>query len=508
MLVVVAGCQAVQGVDFNKMLKQSIQVSSFEGKETVEFKLLLADDALEDMPAEEAELMQLFSQIKLQLDSIKLSDSAHMSLAGKLELGDKSIGFSMKMNEELVEIAIEGAKKPIVLHLNEGMFAEDQPSAEEAPGQASAAEAGKQIVDIVSGYAINNLPNPTNLSVAAGAETVNGETVNGMHIKTELNGKEIWKWIGTYVDALINDKEGLKAMLSALLDALESQSGALQSAAGESIFGSLPEADEKADAVQKAADNVIEMLTQFKDEMKQAEKDDPESINQVFNEQTYIKADMFIDNKLDIRKSTIEAAVKPESDENGEDFAGMPIEGIWIKISGESWNVNGTVTPDAPVQSDNSLDAQELLMMEGYQIVRQFNSDSVIYGLLRNQLHITKQTVMLHPEYGSSRPIKTPAGITLIPLRDTASQLGATLTKDRAAGTINVYDEATNTKIKLKVGSNQVSINGKKVKWAFPTTQVKGVTYVPARDFTKALGGTVSWEDQYGDQMLVIVREP
>ena len=74
MLIVVAGCQAMGGVDFNQMLKQAVKVTSFEGNETFEFKLLLKDDALKDIPAEEAELLDLVSNIKLQLNDMKVSD--------------------------------------------------------------------------------------------------------------------------------------------------------------------------------------------------------------------------------------------------------------------------------------------------------------------------------------------------------------------------------------------------------------------------------------------------
>ena len=200
-------------------------------------------------------------------------------------------------------------------------------------------------------------------------------------------------------------------MLSALFDIVQSHADLAESSGGESIFGSLPEEDKKADSINEATDNLIDMLTDLKDQMTKAEKQDPASINLIFNEQTYVKEDMFVDSRLDIRKSTIEAMIKPqfeaakeaannknaddmESDEEDYGYADMveesPIEGIWLKMTTEMSNVNGTVTPAAPVEANNAIDAETLFEMEGYQQLRQFNNDSVVYGLLRNQAHITR----------------------------------------------------------------------------------------------------------------------
>ena len=537
MLIVMAGCQAMGGVDFNQMLKQAVKVTSFEGNETFEFKLLLKEDALKDIPAEEAELLDLVSNIKLQLNDMKVSDAGQMSMNGKLDLGTKSIGFSLKMNDELAVVELDGAKSPFVLHLKDmeqAASSETNPgdeSAAQTPSDESIVEAGHQIADTVGGYVIHNLPNPTHLSVDPGQITVGSETVNGMHIQAEMNGKEIWSWSKSFIDALIADKEGLKSMLSGLFDIAQSHSDLAESSGGESIFGSLPEEDEKADSINEATDKFIDMLTDLKEQMTKAEKEDPASINLIFNEQTYVKEDMFVDSKLDIRKSTIEAMIKPQfeaaeeaaNNENADDmesdeeedygYADMveesPIEGIWLKMTTEMSNVNGAVTPEAPVEAQNAIDAETLFEMEGYQQLRQFDNDSVVYGLLRNQAHITRQTVTYYSDEDESDIIHTPSGVTLVPLRQTAERFGAVLTRVPKSGTINVYDDATATTVSLKVNNKVAVINGKTVKWAFPTTVVHGVTYVPVRDFAKAFGGTVSWEKLWGgSSMLSITREP
>ncbi|AZN40095.1 copper amine oxidase N-terminal domain-containing protein [Paenibacillus albus] len=529
-LIITAGCQALGGVDFNAMLKQTFKVTSLESKETIELKLLLKDAALEKLPKEEQELIKLISHITLQLDNVKTSQSGDMSAAGKLVLGDKEIGFNLAIDQKLVAINLEGAKNPIVIHIPEG---EDIAASKAEAGAAGAAapesltESGKKVIDALTGFTINNLPNPTHLSVDAGQDNINGESVTGMKIHAELTGKELWNWIKSYIDALLKDKEGLKAMLTGVYEALASQADALQSTGAESIFGSLPEEDDSAGQIKEAVDEITQMLTETSDELKKAEQDNKELIDGIFNNGTYVKGDVFIDSKLDIRKSVIEAAIKPDlakinavtaaaDGEDDEDVLAvqdeldeMPFEGVWVKISSERWNVNGDVVPVKPGVSPDSFDMEQLNRMQGYEVLRQFQPNSVIYGLLHNQMHISKQTVNLDMKYSQLAPIVTPAGVTLIPLRVVAGALGASVTKD-ANGKLIVYDPATKTKLALKVGSSNAVVNGNAVKWSFPPTIVNGTTYVPARPFVAALHGSLKWENSYyGDwRMLVISREP
>ncbi|MCQ6558726.1 copper amine oxidase N-terminal domain-containing protein [Paenibacillus mendelii] len=527
-MIIAVGCQAVGGVDLNQMLKQTLKVTSYEGSQTFEFKLLMEDEGLDGGSAEETAIFDLISHIKLTLDDIKVKDAANMSLKGKLELGTKSIGFSLAMNEELAVLNLEGAKKPIVLELGElassGLFGEilgtDFSDGTHTEGtvtavpdkaeQESLAKTGQQLIETVAGYAIENMPNPTRLKVSPAQETVRGETVNAMHVQAELTGKEIYTWVKSYMDALVSDKEGLHEMLTTVYELIQSQEGVLESAGieTESIFGSIPEEEDQKAMIDDAVDEVVQGISDLKQEMEQAEKEDPNFIDLFFNDETYVKADLFVDSKLDIRKSVMEMSIKPTVIEDEEDMSFSPFKGVWMKATSEKSNVNGNVIPVEAVQSKGDLTADQLSEMEGYQVLRQFKTDSVAYDILRNQMHISRQQIQMHPEYSYNPPIVTPAGITLIPLRDTADRLGADLKATAKGKSITINDFATSTVIELKSGSKQAIINGKAVNWSFPVTAVDGITYVPARDFVKSLGGKVYWEDSYDDEkVLVIERE-
>ncbi|UVI31727.1 copper amine oxidase N-terminal domain-containing protein [Paenibacillus spongiae] len=524
-MMIAAGCQAVGGVDLNQMLKQTLKVGAYEGSQTLEFKLLMDEGEL-GASEEDKALFDLISHIKLTLDDIKVKDAENASFKGKLELGKKQIGFKLAMNAEAAVLELDGAKKPIVLEVanlmasNElfGQVVDQELSIDGKPDQPeltqdqeeSLAKAGQQLIETVAGYAIDKLPNPARIKVSPAQETVRGENVNVMHVQAELSGKEIYPWIKSYMDALVSDKENLRKTIAAVYDLVQSQEDVLGSAGvdTESIFGSIPEEDDRSKAIDEAVNEIVQGIADLKQEMEQAEKEEADFVNAIFNEETFVKADLFVDSKLDVRKSVIEVSVKPSAVEGDEEMSFSPITGIWIKATSEKSNVNGDIKPDEAVIPKDGLTVEQFFDMQGYQVLRQFDNNSVMYDILRNQMHISRQQIHMYPEYSSNPPIITPAGITLIPLRDTSDRLGATIKATDKGKSITLRDDATSTTIELKSGSKQAAINGKTVNWSFPVTVVDGVTYVPARDFVKALGGKVYWEDSYDDEkMLVIERE-
>ena len=529
-MVIVAGCQAVGGIDLNRVLKNSLQVTSMEGKQTLEFELLVNEDFIamiaEESDGGEAEAMlELLSKVKLTLDTIKVKDAQNASMAGNLALGDLAIGFDVKMAGDLTIIELEGAKEPIVLEMTpdfmSSLFPEMAYLSEEMPESAMADEKvqaeltalGKGIIEDVGGYVIDNLPNPERIGVTAGMESIGGQDVFLSHIAVEINGEELWKWISKYLDALIADEQGLVEMMTAVTkrilaeqELFEAMGLPIDEALAE--FGSVTE-EELAETAKVA----IVALKEAKAELEAAEEEDPETLAILFNEDTSLKVDLYVDGKLDVRKSAFELVVKPTMPEQAEDgmttglFAGF--EGIRIAGTSEQWNVNGDVVPDAPVKPENGLTVDEMDGIKEYEIIRLFDQDSDLYDLLTNKLHLNRQEITLFTEYSYNPPIITPSGRTLVPLRNVAEELGADLTFDGKTKTMKLVDGATGTTIELKVGSDQVTINGTAAQWSFPVTLMQdGTVYVPARELVAALDGTLRWDTYYDDErILVIERE-
>ncbi|MFD1956210.1 copper amine oxidase N-terminal domain-containing protein [Paenibacillus thailandensis] len=508
-LLLLAGCQAVGGVDFNNVLKQSLKVKSAESKETIELKLLLNENASETYSEEELELYRLFANTKLELSEVKAQDEEHASVAGKLLFGESyntSIGFKLAVSDTTLVLELEGAKQPFVLDMTEDSALFGTTAGEdEALSDESLTELSNVIVEAVGGFAIDNLPNPEKLSVTSVKEPINGVDTSLYKAQAELNGPEIWAWLKSYVDALINDREGLNEMISVVYEALKAQPEIFESM-GISELESELDAPTDDEMIESFGDSVVEMLESVRDGMAQAEQEDGGSLGELFNENTYLKADIYVDKNLDIRKQNIELSFKPQ----GELLDSMfPLDGFVLNISSESWNINGEVKADEAAAPENAVSLDALMMGQGYEWLQQFDENSAIYDILKNKLHIGRQEVYLFAD-DYLPPIVTPQNVTIIPLRYTAEQLGAEVAYDGTTNKYTVTDEATGTTIVLKKGSDTVVVNGKTTKWQFPVTAVNDMLYVPARDFASALGAKLQWESYSGDgskDMLIISRE-
>ncbi|MBD2868095.1 copper amine oxidase N-terminal domain-containing protein [Paenibacillus arenilitoris] len=503
-LVLLAGCQSIANVDFNKALTNALKVTSSEGKQSVELKLELDEAALEDMPEDELALIKLLSNVKLQLDNVKAQDENHLSFDGSLAFGEEaSIAFSAKLSDTLAVIELEGAKQPFVLDMADAGFAgmpAEEAAAEVDIDSESLAAIGHRMLDTVGAYVINNLPNPERIEAKPATEQVGGASVPMMHVHFDMNGPEIWAWVKQYVDALAADRAGLDRMIAGIYEIIEG-SPELSEVLGIPALieeGGL-DAPTTEDMLKEATDEIAALLADWQAEMKKAEEAERATLDTVFSESLALKADVYVDAKLDIRKQAYELTYVP-GEAAAADLA--PLKGLKLTIAGEAWNVNGDVTAEAPAASDDALGLEELSEMHGYQLLKRFDETSAVYDLLKNTFHVGKQSISWYPYEYDNPVILTPANITIIPLRDTADALGGKLSPNAKNKSIVLFDEATGTTIEVKVGSDAAIVNGKSVNWSFPVTSVDGVTYVPARDLARALHANLAWTTLYGDEKV------
>lgn len=511
-LVFVAGCQSISNLDFHTVLKNSLKVTSSESKQSVELNLLLDEAAYEGFSEEELTLMNLVSNLKLQLDNVKMEDSSHVSFDGSLILGDAaSIKFSLKMSDTLAIMELEGAKQPYVLNLTSegllgftdlmGMPAEAVTPEMPAQDEEAMTALGHEMIDTIGMYVIHNLPNPDRIQVKQVNETINGSATSLSHVHIDLDGPEIWAWVKKYVDALIADRAGLDKMVAAVFEILKNNPNA-----GEAFGMIIPFEEGGLDApgsealVKEMTDGIAQLLTELQAELKLLEEEEQEMLDGIFNKDLTVTADVYVDNKLDFRKQAYKLSYVPSKELL--EYGVMPFKGMTIKVESESWNVNGEVKAEAPVASKKDIPVQKLFGLQGYQILKQFDEKSTIYDLLKNKLHIGKQNITWYSHQYHNPAIVTAGNITIIPLRDTVEQLGGVLTYDKKTKNLKVFDEATNTTIILKSGSDTAVINGKKVKWSFPVTIIDGVTYVPARNFASALKAKIGWSEISDDMKI------
>ncbi|MGG4144628.1 copper amine oxidase N-terminal domain-containing protein [Paenibacillus algorifonticola] len=512
-LVFVAGCQAISGVDLNKAITNSLKVTSYEGEQTLSLQLNLSEEELEYMDEDELAIMKLINSAKLELTNIKVQDDTHVSYSGKLLLADTiSIGFSLKMSDTTAVVEIEGAKQPFVLDMSEadlpslmGISGAIGQSVTGGSADASLVELGKEVIDAVSGYFINNLPNPDQISVNAVQETINGQSVSLMKVHTELDGPAIWTWIKKYVGVLVSDRAGLDNMVKGFVEVLSSHPEVWEAIGEVNPFDQpvVLDGPTQEDTIKELADSLAEELAYLQEELQALEEEeDGYFLESVFNKNTSLKTDVYVDSKLDIRKQVVEATItlgdiEPESQMS-----------IVIRSESQKWNVNEAVKADAPVVSENAIDLDDMYDLNGYETLQWFDKSSNAYDLLKNTFHVGVQTATLYTQDYGNPPIITPTNITLVPLRDVAEQLGATISYNKKTKQLTLFDKATDTTITVKNSSDTVIVNGKSVKWSYPATTVRGTVYVPARNLAKSLGASLKWESYYDtEKYLVIERE-
>ncbi|MWC29547.1 copper amine oxidase N-terminal domain-containing protein [Paenibacillus sp. MMS18-CY102] len=510
-VAVIAGCQAVAGVDFNKVIVNSLKVDSAESKSTISLQLLTNKELIDELelPAQQQRLLTLVSNLKLQVNEAKVQDANHMSAKGALTLGDSSsIGYGLVIDGDSAIITLDGAKKPFVLDMTGttaletlGMEAPADSSAKPASDETLTA-LGKKLIDQIGGYLVGTMPNPEGLSVVPAQASVNGETLTLAHVNVQLDATQVWAWAKDYLTKLQGDREGLRKLIVGVTDLLMEDPALLKAIVGDD--SEEPIAKPTDEEINEIADSIIESIQSLTTVMKDTEKD--KDFKKLVNKDSYVKADLYVDSKLDVRKTDVEVKFKPDASIFEDE--GIPFEGVVLNVNQEMWNVNGTVVSDkVDAQTKKSAQPIEALAQkQGYEVLRMFDTKSTVYSLLRNDLHIGKQTVSLYVWDESNPPIITPAGVTLVPLREVANQLGASLTASN--GKLTFYDPAKKTSIVLRKGNKQVLVNGKNQTWSFPVTAIGGTTYVAARDLAKALGTTIQWiGDSNSKYIFMMERE-
>jgi hypothetical protein len=510
LLLLAAGCQAVQGVDLNAVLKQSLHTTSYEGSMVYEFDLDLSDDTLAEMATlgdEFTSLVSLFTHVKFELDEIKVKDPLNLSMNGTLTLGDIGIGFALQTTETHFVIELDGAPAPIVVDLT-GAGDEFADAALTAEVQAELQKLSLKFLEASSDYLFGNMPNVSDISVQLNAPVkVGGEELSLTKVGVRFDGAELLEWLKAYLTALSEDEEGIRTFFQAFKTFAE-ESANLFAESGlpveESPFG---EIEEELD-YDEAADELIGMLQQASLALAYLEITEPETTAAIFGEDLQVSADLYVDGKLNIRKQDIEVNFRPDPEklaelEEGHMLSGL--EGIRFTYSSEMWNVGGDVEPVAP-RTDGGVTVEEMEEWSTVDALR-FFAGTDLYELLANRLRVGEQELWLDPEFDEPAPIKTPKGTTLVPLRMVAEYFEADVDYDPETKSFIVRDEATGREIVLTNGGSQAVVNGEAVDWAHPVTIINGAAYVPGRDLMKALGGTITWVDYDGWKVLILKRD-
>jgi hypothetical protein len=124
-------------------------------------------------------------------------------------------------------------------------------------------------------------------------------------------------------------------------------------------------------------------------------------------------------------------------------------------------------------------------------VLRNFEPNSDVYGLLKNQFKITQQSFMIDSESDYYNVIKK-QGSAFIPLRQVTNPLDAEVKWTKGSKVITIIDDITQKEIILTVGSKEAVVGGETVQLAAPVFVHKdGSTYVPLRFLAEALGASL-----------------
>ena len=121
---------------------------------------------------------------------------------------------------------------------------------------------------------------------------------------------------------------------------------------------------------------------------------------------------------------------------------------------------------------------------------------SIIFGLSFQSVSAASGvTIYINGEKQSfSNQAVIEDGSTLVPLRGIFEELGADVTWNQSNKTIDA--SKGNTKVWLKLGSKNATVNGRTIKLAVPAQTKNGNTLVPLRFISEALGAYVEWDQK------------
>jgi hypothetical protein len=518
-VTIVTGCQAIAGLDLNQVLKNATKVTSVESKSTLELQLELDEEALAEYDESEADLYRLLADVKLNLNHIAVEDELNTSLEGSIALGDASLPFELKLSDTAMVLDLEGVKEPIVFELmEEGVLTiggmEAVPAEDADQDAEKLAEIGRQVADLISGYAIDNLPNPSGLTAVPVTESIGGTPTSAMKLSFEMDGAQLWDWVQSYLTALTDDRDELASVIEKVLELLQQNPVYWESLEMMNPFESdVLDAPTVGDMANQAADEIIALIETLQEDTELTDEE-----RELASEMMALRADVYVDYQLNIRKQAWEfnyrqdPSAAEEADPGDEEFyVERPFfKGLTVKSTSEHWNIGGAVKAKEAVKPDNALAVEDLEYLSGYEFLKQHvDKKSDLYDLLKNKLHITRQTYSAYSDDYFNPPILLPNYHTIVALRDVAEAFGATVTYHAPTRQVSVYDEITDTRIVVKVGSDIAKVNGVEQAWPTTVTSIDGVTYVPARKLAEALGADIKWETIYDDwKVLTITREP
>ncbi|MBT2286883.1 copper amine oxidase N-terminal domain-containing protein [Paenibacillus polymyxa] len=488
LMVVLTGCQAVGGVDVGKAMANGASIKSGESRQSMNINV---EPAKEFATEKDLEMIELINSISLDIDQAKMKDAKTASIKGTLSMEGTKLPFHLSMNESQLVIDLDGAQKPLYMSLDTFQDAQALPMVDTKALEKQLEELSPKLFSFV----LKHLSNPKTISVTPVQESVNGEALSLSKLHLEVSGEEMLAMVKPFLTSISKDEQGLKDLIGDLYDVFYPVLEAVNEVEGggdETLNSIVPESKDEAVASLYAIIKVglDSMLVNYDQELNNLLNETPE-FKTVFGTDTKLKLDFYLDSKLDVRKQNFELKVALPASED------LPVNSVTVSGDSEQWNIGGTVAVDEVDVSGGVMDLMKDDITPG-QMLRNFDSNSLAYQLLKDEAGITSKSVVLFPddEYAGAITVKN---TTFVPLRYVSEELDAEVKWTKGSNQIVVIDDITGDEIVLTVGSKKATVAGKEVTMVESAYVGKdGKTYVPLRFMAESLGATVDKEQETG----------
>jgi len=478
----------VGGVDVGKAMANGASIKSGESRQSMNINI---EPATEFATEKDLEMIELINSISLDIDQAKMKDAKTASIKGTLSMEGTKLPFHLSMNESQLVIDLDGAQKPLYISLDTLQDAQALPMVDTKALEKQLEEISPKLFSFV----LKHLSNPKNISVTPVQESVNGEALSLSKLHLEVSGEEILAMVKPFLTSISKDEQGLKDLIGDLYDVFYPVLEAVNEVEGggdETLNSIVPESKDEAVASLYAIIKVglDSMLVNYDQELNNLLNETPE-FKTVFGTETKLKLDFYLDSKLDIRKQNFELKVALPASED------LPVNSVTVSGDSEQWNIGGTVAVDEVDVSGGVMDLMKDDITPG-QMLRNFDSNSLAYQLLKDEAGITSKSVVLFPddEYAGAITVKN---TTFVPLRYVSEELDAEVKWTKGSNQIVVIDDITGDEIILTVGSKKAKVAGKEVTMVESAYVGKdGKTYVPLRFMAESLGATVDKEQETG----------
>lgn len=476
------------GVDVGKAMANGASIKSGESRQSMNINI---EPAKEFATEKDLEMIELINSISLDIDQAKMKDAKTASIKGTLSMEGTKLPFHLSMNESQLVIDLDGAQKPLYMSLDTFQDAQALPMVDTKALEKQLEELSPKLFSFV----LKHLSNPKNISVTPVQESVNGEALSLSKLHLEVSGEEMLAMVKPFLTSISKDEQGLKDLIGDLYDVFYPVLEAVnevEGGGGDTLNSIVPESKDEAVASLYAMIKVglDSMLVNYDQELNNLLNETPE-FKTVFGTETKLKLDFYLDSKLDIRKQNFELKVALPASED------LPVNSVTVSGDSEQWNIGGTVAVDEVDVSGGVMDLMKDDITPG-QMLRNFDSNSLAYQLLKDEAGITSKSVVLFPddEYAGAITVKN---TTFVPLRYVSEELDAEVKWTKGSNQIVVIDDITGDEIVLTVGSKKATVAGKEVTMVESAYVGKdGKTYVPLRFVAESLGATVDKEQETG----------